>query len=71
MHTYRDDLLYQAVKTSPKTGWDYDFVVRASFGVFTGEGIQKKNGNTQRKNMYNIPWKSGTSSFGVLGIALN
>ena len=49
MHTYRDDLLYQAVKTSPKTGWDYDFVVRASFGVFTGEGIQKKNGNTQRK----------------------
>ena len=49
MHTYRDDLLYQAVKTSPKTGWDYDFVVRASFGVFTGEGIQKKNGYTQRK----------------------
>ena len=49
MHTYRDDLLYQAVKTSPKTGWDYDFVVRASFGVFNGEGIQKKNGNTQRK----------------------
>lgn len=48
MHTYRDDLLYHAVKTSPKTGWDYDFVVRASFGVFTGEGIQKKTGNTQR-----------------------